>query len=65
MTTPEILGQLCPPAANLSGLFAYIDPQVGSYLFQLLIGGMIGGFFAAKQYWRSFKSLLARRPAGR
>ena len=32
---------------------AYLDPGTGSYLFQLLIGGALGGMVAVKLYWRS------------
>ena len=46
------------------GVIAYIDPQVGSYLFQLLIGGLIGGTFAFKQSWRALMGMLVRRPVG-
>ncbi len=34
----------------------YLDPGSGSYLFQMAIAGMLGGFFAVRQAigkWRS------------
>ncbi len=30
---------------------AYLDPGTGSYLFQILIAGLIGGLFAVKIFW--------------
>lgn len=37
---------------------AYLDPGTGSYLFQLLIAGLVGLLFAVKVYWRRIKSLV-------
>lgn len=45
---------------------AYLDPGSGSYLIQLLIGGVVGILFLLKVYWRrivSFFKRLASRPA--
>ncbi len=36
--------------------YAYLDPGTGSYIFQLIIAGMVGLFFAIKVYWRRIKS---------
>lgn len=40
---------------------AYLDPGTGSYLFQLLIGGLLGGLFIFKQYWQAIISAVFRR----
>lgn len=37
---------------------AYIDPGSGSYVFQLLIAGLLGALFAAKGLWRNAKDYL-------
>lgn len=37
--------------------YAYIDPGTGSYLFQLLVGGLLGAAFVIKMYW---KNIVAR-----
>lgn len=65
-------------AASLSFLWvpeasAYVDPGVGSYLFQLLIAVGVGALFAAKVFFRTLMAFLAGRsgrrapgrPAGR
>ncbi len=37
---------------------AYMDPGTGSYIFQLLLAGLLGALFAIKTYWRSLKGLF-------
>lgn len=37
---------------------AYIDPASGSYIFQLLVAGLLGALFTLKIYWKSFKAFL-------
>lgn len=37
---------------------AYLDPGTGSYLFQLLIAGLVGLLFAIKVYWGKIKSFI-------
>ena len=43
---------------------AYLDPGTGSYVVQLLIGGLLGGLFAMGVFWRrvvaSFKRIFKR-----
>ena len=43
---------------------AYLDPGTGSYVAQLLIGGLLGGLFALGMFWRRvvafFKRLFKR-----
>lgn len=40
--------------------FAYLDPGSGSYIIQILIGTLLGGFFAIKVYWRRLKSYFSK-----
>ena len=40
---------------------AYIDPGTGSYLFQLLIGGALGGMVAIKLYWKDIVNFFRKR----
>ena len=40
---------------------AYIDPGSGSYLYQLLFAGLLGGAFAAKSAFANLKSAITRR----
>jgi hypothetical protein len=37
---------------------AYIDPGTGSYVFQLLIAGLLGAAFTAKIFWRRIAAFL-------
>jgi hypothetical protein len=35
---------------------AYIDPGTGSYIIQVMIGGLLGAAFALKIYWKKVKA---------
>jgi hypothetical protein len=37
---------------------AYLDPGSGSYLIQLLIGGLVGLLFLLKAYWGRIVSFI-------
>lgn len=37
---------------------AYIDPGSGSYLFQLLIAGLLGSLFAIKSFWHKIVAFM-------
>ena len=39
---------------------AYLDPGSGSYIIQILIGTLLGGFFAIKVYWRRIKAYFSK-----
>jgi uncharacterized membrane protein len=44
--------------------WAYLDPGTGSYLFQVVVGMLVGAAYALKLYWlrvRTFFSALVRR----
>jgi len=47
---------------------AYLDPGTGSYILQLLIGGLLGGLFAIgifwKRLWAAIKRLFSREKPG-
>ena len=38
--------------------FAYLDPGTGSYIFQIVIAGLLGAAFAVKVFWIKIKSFL-------
>lgn len=40
--------------------YAYLDPGTGSYIVQILIGGLLGGIFAIGLFWRRFWAALRR-----
>lgn len=33
--------------------YAYLDPGSGSYLFQLLLSGLLAGMFMFKSFWKN------------
>jgi len=43
------------PTAN-----AYVDPASGSYVFQVLIGALVGLGLGIKLFWRKIVSLFTR-----
>ena len=45
------------PAAH-----AYVDPGTGSYIFQLVVGALLGAAVAVKVFWRRIWGFLTRRP---
>jgi len=40
--------------------YAYIDPGTGSYMFQMMIGFLVGGLFAAKLFWQRIRNFFSR-----
>ncbi len=40
--------------------FAYIDPGTGSYLFQMMLAGLLSSLFAIKMCWRNIRIYLAK-----
>jgi hypothetical protein len=44
------------PAAH-----AYIDPGTGSYVIQIIIGGILGALVAVKVFWGRFWAFISRR----
>jgi len=39
---------------------AYIDPGMGSYVFQMLMAALIGGLFVVKHYWQRLTDFFKR-----
>lgn len=37
---------------------AYLDPGTGSYMIQLLMGGLLGSLFLIKNYWTNIVSII-------
>jgi hypothetical protein len=49
-------GVVAAPSAQ-----AYIDPGSGSFIFQVLIGGLLAGAVAVKHFWKRITSFFSRR----
>ena len=41
------------------GLFGYIDPGTGSYIFQVAVTLAAGAVFAVKVFWRNIKGFFS------
>ncbi|PIR06611.1 MAG: hypothetical protein COV55_03750 [Candidatus Komeilibacteria bacterium CG11_big_fil_rev_8_21_14_0_20_36_20] len=39
---------------------AYLDPGSGSFIFQIIIAGLLSGAFAIKMYFKKIKKLFTR-----
>ena len=44
--------------ASVSPAYAYLDPGSGSYILQLLLGGIAGLAVVTKLYWNHFLTFL-------
>lgn len=41
--------------------YAYIDPGTGSFIFQLIVGGLLAAGVVFRSFWRRVWHLLTRR----
>ena len=44
-------------------VLAYLDPGTGSFLIQLLIGGIVGAIVLLKAYWTKIRAFFSREKA--
>lgn len=44
--------------ASASQAYAYLDPGTGSFVLQILIGGVAGGLMVMKLYWVRVRSYM-------
>lgn len=54
-----VLAALASPIL-LRPAFGYLDPGTGSYILQLLIGGLLGGLFAVGLFWKRVIAYVKR-----
>jgi hypothetical protein len=47
-------------AFPLAGAFAYVDPGTGSFILQMLLGGVAGAMVVCRLYWERLKLALGR-----
>ena len=40
--------------------YGYLDPGTGSYIIQLLVGGLLGGLFAIGLFWKRVLAFVKR-----
>lgn len=46
---------------TVPGAYAYIDPGSGSFIFQVLIGALLGVSVAIKAFWGRITAFFSRR----
>ena len=54
-----VLAALVSPIL-LRPAYGYLDPGTGSYIIQLLVGGLLGGLFAVGLFWKRVIALVKR-----
>ncbi len=54
-----ILAALVSPIL-LRPAYGYLDPGTGSYILQLLVGGLLGGLFALGLFWKRVLAFVKR-----
>ena len=42
----------------LNSAFAYLDPGTGSYIYQLIIAGIVGASYTVKVFWGRIKTFF-------
>ncbi len=42
-----------------SSAYAYLDPGTGSYIFQLVLAGIVGLGFVIKVYWKRIRAFFS------
>ena len=52
---------LSAPLSPGYDILAYLDPGTGSFLVQLLIGGLVGALVFLKAYWNKIRSFFSKR----
>lgn len=40
--------------------FAYLDPGTGSFIFQIIMAGILGALFTLKVFWKQVKQYCSR-----
>jgi hypothetical protein len=54
---------ICPILLQLA--YGYLDPGTGSYVLQLILGGLLGGLFAVGLFWKKvvawFRHVFTRK----
>jgi hypothetical protein len=54
-----VLAALVSPIL-LRPAYGYLDPGTGSYILQLLVGGLLGGLFAIGLFWKRVIAFVKR-----
>jgi uncharacterized membrane protein YqgA involved in biofilm formation len=55
----ETIVLACMFIAIPADAFAYLDPGTGSYVLQLIIGGVVGALLGVKMFWKTIKDKVS------
>ena len=50
---------------SVDNVYAYLDPGSGSYIFQVILGVLLGALFLLKSYWKKIQSYIRNPFAGK
>lgn len=59
--TPVAILMVFGLAADTTLLCAYVDPGTGSYVFQILIAGIVAASMGIRIFWNRLKSVFSGR----
>jgi hypothetical protein len=57
--TPMLLGLAALALVTTNNAYAYLDPGTGSYILQIVIGGIAGAMVAAKMFFSHIRLFFA------
>jgi hypothetical protein len=57
---PVVLSSILIFLSTPSNAYAYIDPGAGSYVFQILIAGLLAALFFLKAFWQRVKAFFTK-----
>ena len=57
---PSLVFLLLISPVTLQLAYGYLDPGTGSYIIQLLVGGLLGGLFAIGLFWKRVLAFVKR-----
>ena len=57
---PLLVVLLLISPVTLKLAYGYLDPGTGSYIIQLLVGGLLGGLFAIGLFWKRVIAYIKR-----
>jgi hypothetical protein len=57
---PLLVFLLLMSPLTLQLAYGYLDPGTGSYIIQLLVGGLLGGLFAIGLFWKRVIAFVKR-----
>ena len=55
---PSVLTIICVLIISENSAHAYLDPGSGSFIFQIVIAGLLGALVAVKRFWINIKTFF-------